>query len=67
MTSTIAMRKRGIAARTIVLASRFLNSNDEQMGSTFFGDTKLAAVAGVVLPQRIEINRGTDGRVSGRD
>ena len=50
-----------------MLASRFLNSNDEQMGSTFFGDTKSAGVAGVVLPQQIEINRGTDGRVSGRD
>jgi hypothetical protein len=61
------MRKSSIAARTIVLASRFLNSNDEQMGSTFFGDTKSAGVAGVVLPQQIEINRGTDGRVSGRD
>jgi hypothetical protein len=46
---------------------RLLNSNDEQMGSTFFGDTKSAGVAGVVLPQQIEINRGTDGRVSGRD
>jgi hypothetical protein len=46
---------------------RFLNSNDEQMGSTLFGDTKSAGVAGVVLPQQIEINRSIDGRVSGRD
>jgi hypothetical protein len=37
------------------------------MGSTFFGDAKLAGVAGIVLPQQIEINRGIVGRVSGRD
>jgi hypothetical protein len=49
------------------LNSRFLNSNDEQMGSTFFGDAKLAGVTGIVLPQQIEINRGIAGRVSGRD
>jgi hypothetical protein len=47
--------------------SRFLNSNDEQMDSTLFGDAKLAGVAGIVLPQQIEINRGIAGRVSGRD
>jgi len=46
---------------------RFLNSNDEQMGSTLFGDAKLADVAGIVLPQQTEINRGIAGRVSGRD
>ena len=49
------------------LNSRFLNSNDEQMGSTLFGDAKLAGVAGIVLPQQTEINRGIAGRVSGRD
>jgi hypothetical protein len=49
------------------LNSWFLNSNDEQMGSTLFGDAKLAGVAGIVLPQQIEINRGIAGRVSGRD
>jgi hypothetical protein len=37
------------------------------MGSIFFGDMKSAGVAGVMLPQQIEINRGTDGRVSGRN
>jgi hypothetical protein len=66
------MRKWSIAAQTIVLAgpfinSRFLNSNDEQMGSTLFGDAKLAGVAGIVSPQQIEINRGIVGCVSGRD
>ncbi len=66
------MLKGSIGARTIVLAgpflnSRFLNSNDEQMGSTLFGDAELAGVAGIVLPQQIEINRGIAGRVSGRD
>ena len=49
------------------LNPRFLNSSDEQMDSTLFGDAKLAGAAGIVLPQQIEINRGTDGRVSGRD
>ena len=53
--------------RGAFLNSRFLNSNDEQMGSTLFGDAKLADVAGIVLPQQTEINRGIAGRVSGRD
>jgi hypothetical protein len=37
------------------------------MGSTLFGDAKLADVAGIVLPRQTEINRGIAGRVSGRD
>jgi hypothetical protein len=47
-----------------VLAQKH-NPNDEQMGSTPFGDTKLAGVSAIVPPPQIETNRGSSGRVSG--
>jgi hypothetical protein len=39
--------------------------NNEQMGSTFFGDAVVANAAGPAKPQRIDTDRGIDGRVSG--
>jgi hypothetical protein len=40
-------------------------TNDEQMGSTIFGDALVANGARPAAPQRIETDRGIDGRVSG--
>ena len=40
-----------------------LNRNEEQMGSTTFGDANLAQVTGLAAPQQIEIDRGSHGRV----
>jgi hypothetical protein len=41
------------------------NPYDEQMDSTPFGDARPAAMAGLVAPQDIEIDRGSQGRVRG--
>jgi hypothetical protein len=41
------------------------NPYDEQMNSTPFGDARPAARAGLVAPQDIEIDRGSQGRVRG--
>jgi hypothetical protein len=38
-------------------------ANEEQMGSTPFGDANPAIVTGFAAPQDIEINRGSHGRV----
>jgi len=35
------------------------------MGSTTFGETKMAGEAAIVSPREIEIDRGIAGRVSG--
>jgi hypothetical protein len=42
-----------------------VNPDDEQMGSTFFGDAIAADAARPAAPQRIETDRGIDDRVSG--
>ena len=39
--------------------------NEEQMGSTFFGDVGACDTARPAAPQQIETDRGIDGRVSG--
>jgi hypothetical protein len=38
-------------------------ANEEQMGSTPFGDANPAIVTGLAAPQDIEIDRGSHGRV----
>jgi hypothetical protein len=43
-----------------------LNPDDEQMGSTRFGDAIAANVARPAAPQQIETDRGIDGRARGR-
>jgi hypothetical protein len=50
----------------IVSCDVVLNRNEEQMGSTTFGDPNLAPVTGLAAPQQIEIDRGSHGRVSTR-
>jgi hypothetical protein len=40
-------------------------SNDEQMGSTTFGDVEMAGVTVVASLRQIETDRGIAGRVSG--
>ena len=40
-----------------------LNPYEEQMDSTPFGDARPAAMAGLVAPQDIEIDGGSQGRV----
>jgi hypothetical protein len=37
--------------------------NDEQMGSTPFGDADLACLIGFATPQQFEFHRGDRGRV----
>jgi hypothetical protein len=46
-------------------SGKHLNPNDEQMGSTLFGDVIAADAAGPAAPRHIETDRGIDGRVSG--
>lgn len=50
----------------IVPGDDVLNPNEEQMGSTTFGDATPAQVIGLAAPQQIEIDRGSYGRVSSR-
>jgi hypothetical protein len=40
-----------------------INSNEEQMGSTPFGEANPATWTGLAAPQHIEMDRGSDGRV----
>ena len=40
-----------------------LNPNEEQMGSTPFGDANPATGTGLAAPQHIEMDRGSHGRV----
>jgi hypothetical protein len=44
-------------------AETFLTPNEEQMGSTPFGDAKPAPAAELAAPQGIEMDRCSDGRV----
>ena len=60
------MRKWDNAAWTIALPARFFNANDEQMGSTTFGNAITGLVTRSASPQQIETGRGTDGRVGDR-
>jgi hypothetical protein len=41
------------------------NHNDQQMGSTFFGDAAAADAARSVAPQQLRTDRGIDGRAGG--
>jgi hypothetical protein len=44
-------------------AETFPTPNEEQMGSTPFGDAKPAPTAELAASQDIEMDRGSDGRV----
>jgi hypothetical protein len=44
---------------------RLNRANEEQMGSTFAGDTVAADAPRLVAPPQSKTDRGIDGRVSG--
>jgi hypothetical protein len=59
------MRKWATVEPTIVFSARLFNPNDGHMGSTLFGGARSADSVETAAPPLIEIDRGTDGRVSG--